>query len=225
MDLGEIIEGSDVDLSLLTAPFPKAAIKQRTVGGGRSLSYVEGHTVIHRLNAATHYTWDLEILALESMTIGNQTVLRAHVRLSIPGLGAREHVGVQSIADRAGEDLVKGAVTDALKKAATLFGVGLELYGPDYGSGELDAVETAAKRVLSSAGKNDQQTASLYDIGTNRQLDAEQVRSVALAIVGRSDVEGLDRETATVLWQFLKKASDKDIRDAVDAGNRERAEG
>ena len=26
----------------------------------------------------------------------------------------------------------KGAVSDALKKAATLFGVGLELYGPDY---------------------------------------------------------------------------------------------
>ncbi len=43
-------------------------------------------------------------------------------------------MGVQKVSERGGEDLVKGAITDAMKKAATLFGVALELYGPDYGA-------------------------------------------------------------------------------------------
>jgi hypothetical protein len=34
--------------------------------------------------------------------------------------------------------LYKGAISDAIKKAATLFGVGLDLYGPDYEAGEID---------------------------------------------------------------------------------------
>jgi hypothetical protein len=44
-------------------------------------------------------------------------------------VGTREHMGVQVVnADSGGEDLWKGAISDALKKAASLFGVGRELY-------------------------------------------------------------------------------------------------
>lgn len=215
MDLGEVIS-TDVDLGLLTAPFPRTAIKSRTVGGGRSLSYVEGHTVIHRLNAATGNCWDMQVVAIESMAIGNQTVLRAHVRLSIPGLGTREHVGVQSIADRAGEDLVKGAVTDALKKCATLFGVGLELYGPDYGSGEIES-EPEPKTPAKAKDK----TAALVEVASARGLDAKRLGWVAQAVVGNGDIDSLDREDAATLWQFLKKASVRDMDHAIDAGQRE----
>ena len=48
--------------------------------------------------------------------------------LTIPGLGTRAGIGVTTIEPGAGEDNLKGASTDALKKAATLFGVGLDLY-------------------------------------------------------------------------------------------------
>lgn len=123
----------------LGTPFPRTAIKTRKGGGGKDLSYVEGHTVIHRLNEATTNTWDLEVREITTLQLGERTLLQARVALTIPGLGTREHIGVQAIDARGGEDLVKGVITDALKKAATLFGVGLELYGPDYEAGEIAA--------------------------------------------------------------------------------------
>src|SRR6478609_11570926 len=124
----------------LGEPFPKSALKQRQGQGSRQFTYVEGHTVIHRLNDATSNTWDLQIIDIDTMQLGPKSLVRAHVALTIPGLGRREHIGVQAVDERGGEDLVKGAITDALKKAATLFGVGLELYGPDYEAGELPAL-------------------------------------------------------------------------------------
>lgn len=121
-----------VDLGKLTEPFPAAAIKQRQAGGGRTLDYVEGHTVIHRLNDATGNRWSMEVKDITSKELAGATLMMARVALTLPGLGTREGLGVQLVHERSGEDLVKGCVTDALKKAATLFGVGLELYGPDY---------------------------------------------------------------------------------------------
>lgn len=112
----------------LMQPFPREAIKQRRGGGGRSLDYIEGHTVIRRLIHATGNEFDIDVLDLT----WRDDLLLATVQLTIPGLGRRQHIGVQKVSAGGGEDLVKGAVTDAIKKAATLFGVGLELYGPDY---------------------------------------------------------------------------------------------
>ncbi len=116
-----------VDLEKLRAPFPKSAVKQRVIGGNRKADYVEGHTVIHRLNDACP-SWNFRII--KEWQDGD--VLKALGELDIPGLGTRQHIGVQKISAGGGEDLHKGHVTDALKKCATLFGVGLELYGPDY---------------------------------------------------------------------------------------------
>jgi hypothetical protein len=136
-----------IDLEKLTAPFPRAAVKQRVVGGGKSLDYIEGHTCIHRLNDATGNHWNFTIDKIERTQIDdNNALLMAYVTLDLPGLGTRSHIGVQAVHARGGEDLVKGAVTDALKKAATLFGVGLELYGPDYASGDHRPANAPARR-------------------------------------------------------------------------------
>lgn len=126
-------------LNDLARPFPNMAVKQRKGRGATTLDYLEGHTVIHRLNEATDGNWQWEILELsEFTTVGRdgkeEQVLRCHGRLTIPPFGPREHIGVQGMsnASMGGEDIVKGAVTDALKKAATLYGMGLELYGDNY---------------------------------------------------------------------------------------------
>lgn len=108
--------------------FPREAIKQRQGGRGKMLSYLDGATVIRRLNYATDNTWDFVVLNEER--VGN--LLSAYVALTIPGLGTRQHKGVQRIEANAGEDIEKGAITDALKKAATLFGVGLETYADEH---------------------------------------------------------------------------------------------
>lgn len=129
----ELPTGLDRDhmRAMLEEPFQESEIKQRQGGGNSRFSYVPGELIIRRLNAATDGCWDLRIKAIDERPMGNDTLVMATVALTIPGLGTREHIGVQRVSERGGEDLVKGAITDALKKAATLFGVGLHLYDDD----------------------------------------------------------------------------------------------
>ena len=56
-------------------------------------------------------------------------------RLTVPGLGIKEQYGSKVIIGGATEQesAFKSASTDALKKCASLFGIGLELYGDDEG--------------------------------------------------------------------------------------------
>jgi recombination DNA repair RAD52 pathway protein len=49
----------------LEAPFPDHAIKQRQGGGNSRFSYIEGFTIIRRLNEATGGTWDWAIKSFE----------------------------------------------------------------------------------------------------------------------------------------------------------------
>ena len=112
----------------LSERFPPGAIKERPGGRNKLLKYLEGATVIRRLNEATENCWDFDVLSEEY----RPGLLIAYVRLTIPGLGSRQHKGVQRLEANAGEDIEKGAITDALKKAATLFGVGLETYADEH---------------------------------------------------------------------------------------------
>lgn len=125
-------------LQALGKPFPKEAVKTRVGGGGAKFDYVAGYTVIHRLNDATGGQWSWHVKSFEFRPAGTDrygkevSLVVVTGELTIPGLGTRAGIGVQKVTENGGEDLVKGASTDALKKAATLFGVALELYGDDY---------------------------------------------------------------------------------------------
>lgn len=123
---GETVGG--VDLEALTRPFPSAALQSRRGGGGMNFTYVDGTTVIHRLIEATNNNFSFAVDRYWSEAGARYAI----VTLTLPGIGSRSHIGVQAEQAGQGEDaLAKGAITDALKKAATLFGVGLELYGRD----------------------------------------------------------------------------------------------
>jgi recombination DNA repair RAD52 pathway protein len=136
---------------LITAPLRSELIKSRPGGGGKSLSYISGNTVIDILNRAFGYLWSSEIVkvwkedSVDKVWKENATpqgpVAHAIVRLTIwlkddngtmfpivkEGAGSKEINGGQS--DQS--EVFKSAATDALKKAATLFGIGLELYRDD----------------------------------------------------------------------------------------------
>lgn len=139
----DIINIEGVNITKLTAPFPPNAIKKREGARGKMLDYVEAFTVIRRLNEATNYNWDFKLTRLE----WHNDLLMATGELSLPGMGTRTGIGVQKVSERGGEDLVKGASSDSLKKAATLFGVALELYGPDHEEVYQQAQERAAANV------------------------------------------------------------------------------
>lgn len=135
-------------------------IKERKQGNV-TLSYIEGHTVIRLLNKAFNYQWNFEIISEEivasqpkpitqynpstkrkeyvynpdgSIKVEPQPpVVKVLGRLTVPGLGIKEQYGSKVLIGGATEQesAFKAAATDALKKCASMFGIGLELYGGD----------------------------------------------------------------------------------------------
>lgn len=119
--------------TLLEAPFPPEQIRQREGKAGQILDYVEGSAVIQRLNEALEGAWSFEIVEYHvHQELGEVLVLG---RLIAEGLVKTQFGSSKLTLHREtiepvclGDDL-KAAATDALKKAATLLGVGLYLYG------------------------------------------------------------------------------------------------
>lgn len=143
-------------VSRLKEPFPRDAIKQRQGGGNRRFDYVEAHSVINRLNNVLDY-WDFTIVSLT----WQEDVLIAHVEMNVPGMGRRQHIGVQRVSQNSGEDTIKGAVSDALKKCATLYGVAIDLYGDDYEVYDEPAQESQVVRPVDTVEAKRQEYASL----------------------------------------------------------------
>ena len=132
-------------------PIPDQLIKQRPGGGGKSLSYLSGSTVIDLLNEAFGYLWSWEQTEQwvqksepkfnpkydkEPVPQGPVAHVKGRLTVHLPqedgsminitktGYGSKAVMGTQM--DQ--ESIFKAAGTDALKKAASLFGIGLELY-------------------------------------------------------------------------------------------------
>jgi hypothetical protein len=124
---------------VLERPFDQSVIRTRR-GPHGPINYVEGAEIIRRLNEAFDAAWDFtvvekEVRDAEVIVLGKLTA--AGITKTAFGSSSlttsRETGEVVSV----GDDL-KAACTDSLKKCATMFGVGLHLYGdaqPTAGSG------------------------------------------------------------------------------------------
>ena len=123
-----------INLDVLTRPFDPAQIRQREGRGGKMLDYLETHSVITRLNEAFSGAWSFE--AVEYKTMEGEIIVKG--RLTAGGV-SKEQFGSSEVHRTRGEngekgapisvgDDLKAAASDALKKCATLFGVGLHLY-------------------------------------------------------------------------------------------------
>lgn len=128
---------------------PDELIKQRK-GGGQTLSYISGNTAIDLLNEAFDYMWSWEVLkewiqeSLDKQTkydngpvpqppvahvLGKLTVYAENgTPIVKTGYGSKTIIGGASEQ----ESVFKAAGTDALKKAASLIGIGLELYRDEW---------------------------------------------------------------------------------------------
>ena len=115
---------------LLEKPFSPDQIQQRKGLDGDVLDYVAGAAVIQRLNEAFNAEWTFEILdhhiyEKEVVILGKLTALGiAKCQFGKSKITRTKETKAEvSI----GDDL-KAATTDAIKKCATLFGIGLHLY-------------------------------------------------------------------------------------------------
>ncbi len=130
----------------LDAKIPGSVVCERDGGGGRKLSYLEGHYVIDRLNKIFGPTkWDKEItdvrLVTNTTSRGEFPAYLVKVRLTVSYQGEQDKYrafvikeaygyGADKSSQNAHELAIKEAVTDALKVAAKDLGMslGLALY-------------------------------------------------------------------------------------------------
>lgn len=119
-----------IPINQLAEHFAQEQVKQRRGSFGQQLAYVEASTVVQRLNEALEGDWSFHIV--ETQFEQEEVIVRG--RLTINGT-VREQFGGSRITRNkdTGEmislaDDLKAASSDALKKCATLTGVGLHLY-------------------------------------------------------------------------------------------------
>jgi len=105
----------------LKRPFPESKIRWRKGGGGAELAYITARDVMDRFDDAvgianwqTSYRW-----------IGDRMICRLSVRID------GEWITKSDGADDSHIEGAKGGISDALKRAAVLFGIGRYLYHPN----------------------------------------------------------------------------------------------
>lgn len=216
-------EARELMLVNLGKPFPPEAIKQRAGAKGRLFDYLATPTVIHRLNTVAG-AWDFRINRVEfqefptkdrdGKAITGRVVIVAGT-LTIPGLGSRDGIGIQRWDPASSEDLVKGGASDCLKKAATLFGVGLQLYGDDYEGGDAGTERQSAP--AQPAAQPTGNGAATSTNGTDWLGEIEQAKGNATElakIATRLHKAGIKRGSGHPAWQRLEPA----MKEAQHAG-------
>lgn len=189
---------------LLEKPFAPDQIKQRQGNYGQILDYVEGHAMISRLNEAFDGNWTYELVnhwildetgevlvlgklmaeGITKMAFGSKRITRDKETKSIISLG----------------DDLKAASTDALKKAASLLGVGLYLYSDsrpkERGEDKPKAQDnsTSGKEQRSQSGRTgdngnrltNRQLAAIFSIGKSKGLQNKDIKNQSLEMFNKN---------------------------------------
>jgi hypothetical protein len=191
-----------VKKDVLTRPFAPEQVRSRPGQGGRSFSYVEAHAVVARLNEASDFEWSFEVakhevLADEVIVLGKLTI-DGVTKMAFGGSSVtRENSGKEvSLAD----DL-KAATSDAIKKTASLFGIGLELYGGATAAQAPRSEERAARRVEERL--TSRQLAALHSACRRRGWAHSNLTSLIGERYGKSNPEALTRSEASNLISEL----------------------
>jgi hypothetical protein len=191
--------------ALLEKPFEPSQIKQRQGNFGHILDYVEGHVVTSRLNDAFDGNWTFEIVKYrilkdidEVLVLGKLTA--EGVTKMAFGSKVIERSKDAKVIISLGDDL-KAASTDALKKAASLLGVGLYLYSDQRPNGKPEEGRPETSNKVTSTGndknqpgpKNEpatggdnggrltnKQLAMIFAVGKSKGLQTKEIKDKAL---------------------------------------------
>jgi hypothetical protein len=132
---------SEAQVDFLMQRTPRREIKMRAGRGGMQFAYVEHGYVTERLNLVFGFNWDFEIV--DKQILDEEVIVEARLTVRTPGgqtivktqFGGAE-IKRHASGTRSGRPLsiaddYKAAASDALKKCASLLGIGLDLYGRD----------------------------------------------------------------------------------------------
>lgn len=192
---------------VLCRPFPPEQIKQREGQGGKMLSYVETHSVIARLNEGCE-VWSFEII--EHQILDEEVVVVA--KLTADGIMKMAFGGAEITRDREGRamsiaDSLKAAGSDALKKAASLLGVALDLYG----AGPTEPIFDHPTRAPSPESPNDRltsrQLSAIQSIARRRSIGRGHLTSMLEQRFQKTEIGHLSRREASSLLSELTEAN------------------
>ena len=157
--------------NLITGTTPKDVVFQRPARGGIQVAYVPGWWFIAQLNALFGHYWDLEVLNHEiEWKIKQVWVL---VKLTVKG---SDGISVSKTSFGSSDikfykerpdvpldiaDDLKSAVTDGMKKAATMLGIAADVYGQ--------------RETIEKTGTTKSQLDALYKVGEKQGMTKEQV--------------------------------------------------
>lgn len=119
-----------MNLEHLVRPFSSDQVKQRTTPLGYTVDYIETSTVIIRMNEAFQGEWSFKILdhkLLEDVVVVLGELTADGITKQQFGTCELSHESEDGVLFSLGDGM-KAAASDALKKCATLFGLGLQLY-------------------------------------------------------------------------------------------------
>ncbi len=186
----------------LVRPFAPEQIRTRPGQGGKSLSYVETHAVIARLNEAADFDWSFEVAKHE--VLADEVIVLG--KLTIDGITKMAFGGSSVTRDNSGKEVsladdLKAATSDAIKKTASLFGIGLELYcGAAAGQAprsEERAVPRSDERLTS------RQLAALHSACRRKGWAQSNLASLVGERFGKNAPEALTRTEASSLISEL----------------------
>ena len=216
---------NDIDRTLLEEPFDQDLIRTRRGHHGKEISYVPAHEYIHRLNEAFGARWDFDVT--EHRILEDEVVVLGRL---VAGGVTKTAFGGSSItrAKDGGQPLsisddLKAAASDALKKACSLLGIGLHLYGD--GQPAPQASEPGVARMVhigpgADATRNggtdkadnrdghrltQRQLAAIWAITDSRDIPRPHTRQYALDTWQRQP-EFLTKEQASLLIGHLQQA-------------------
>lgn len=131
----------EAQVDFLLQRTPKSEIKMRQGRGGLQFAYVEHGYVTERLNLVFGFNWDFEIM--DKQILDDEVIVEAKLTVRTPrgqtivktqfgGAEIKRHAsGPKMGRPLSIADDYKAAGSDALKKCASLLGIGLDLYGRD----------------------------------------------------------------------------------------------
>jgi len=208
-----------MDAQIIEREFDKSLIKTRKGRSGISLSYVETQEYIKRLNTVFDYNWSFEIE--EGKIESGFIIVRG--RLTAEGISKTQYGSSQiTLSKDTGEvisigDDYKSAASDALKKTASLFGIGLHLYNGSNGN-------SAGKN--KDNGKNDgqgmnkptgnkgngnvtkAQLSRIKSLRTGLGMSSDDVLALIERMYNTRDPKSLNREMASAIISVLEKKKD-----------------
>ena len=191
---------------ILEKEFDPKFIKQRKGNFCNVLDYLETHTVIQRLNDAFESNWSFEVMEYQQM--GTEVVVLG--KLTADGV-VKQQFGCSKITNNSktgevvsiGDDL-KAATSDCIKKASTLFGIGLHLYAE--ASDREDMSQMSGNKGDNLITK--EQLANIKQLRTQLKWTPEKVQEQAQRLFATTEITALNSTMGNALIAYLQAQND-----------------